>query len=245
MKKIILIVTILFSTILIAQENYKYVIIPSQFSFFKEANKYNLNSLTKSFFESEGFTVFYDTDDLPVELNKNRCLALYGNAVENNSMFVTRITVVIRDCKNNVLVTSNEGTSKVKDYDRAYTQSLRSALTSLKGKLNLKPESEFIENEGKSLPKKPSVLDSLIPEPKKIIEGDKNLLYALPTEYGFKLVNATPSVIFELQKTSIADLFLAERGMMDNGIFYKKEDIWYYEYYNKEKLVIEKVEVKF
>ena len=48
MKKIILIVTILFSTILIAQENYKYIVIPSQFPFFKGANKFNLNSLSKS-----------------------------------------------------------------------------------------------------------------------------------------------------------------------------------------------------
>lgn len=245
MKKIILIVTILFSTILIAQENYKYIIIPSQFPFFKEVDKYNLNSLTKSFFETEGFTAFFDSSDLPTEVSKNRCLALYVHAVENNSMFMTRITVVVKDCKNNVLITSDEGSTREKDYDKAYNQAMRAALSSLKGKLKFKPESEFIENEGKSLPKKPSVLDSLIPAPKEIIEGNKNLLFALPTEYGFKLVNATPSVIFELQKTSITDLFLAERGMMDNGIFYKKEDIWYYEYYNKEKLVIEKVEVKF
>lgn len=243
MRKIILIVTILFSTILIAQENYKYVIIPSQFSFFKEANKYNLNTLTKSYFESEGFTVFFDSDQLSDEISKNRCLALYANAVENNSMFLTRLTVVVKDCKNNVLVTSEEGSSREKDYDRAYNQALRAALTSLKGKLKIKLDKDFIDNV--EIPEKPSVLDSLIPDSKEIIEGNKNLLYALPTETGYKLVNAIPNVIFELQKTTIENLYLAERGMMDNGIFYKKENNWVYEFYKKGKLVIETVEVKF
>ncbi|MDP5097113.1 MAG: hypothetical protein NWP90_05435, partial [Flavobacterium sp.] len=55
MKKIILIITFFLSSISFAQESYKYIIIPSQFSFFKEANKYGLNELTKSFFEKEGF----------------------------------------------------------------------------------------------------------------------------------------------------------------------------------------------
>lgn len=237
------IVAIVFSLLTQAQEKYKYVVVPEQFSFFKEANKYNLNSLTKSFFESEGFTVFYDTDDLPEELSKNRCFALYVNVVENNSMFVTKNTVEVKDCKNKILTTSIEGTSREKDFDRAYNQALRTALTSLKGKLNLPTENLVASSKVEQMLEKPKVLEDLIPAGKEL--ENKNVLYALPTNIGFKLVNAIPNVIFKLQKTSIDDLYLAERGMMDNGLFYKKGESWFYEYYKNDKLIIEKIEVKF
>jgi hypothetical protein len=243
MKKMTFIVAIVFSLLTQAQEKYKYVVVPEQFSFFKEANKYNLNSLTKSFFESEGFTVFYDTDDLPEELLKNRCFALYVNVVENNSMFITKNTVEVKDCKNKVLATSIEGTSREKDFDRAYNQALRTALTSLKGKLNLTSENVVASSRVEQVLEKPKVLEDLIPVGKEL--ENKNLLYALPTNIGFKLVNAIPNVIFKLQKTSIDNLYLAERGMMDNGLFYKKGESWFYEYYKNDKLIIEKIEVKF
>ncbi len=243
MRKIVLIFIIVFSLLTQAQEKYKYVVVPEQFSFFKEANKYNLNSLTKSFFESEGFTVFYDTDDLPEELLKNRCFALYVNVVENNSMFVTKNTVEVKDCKNKVLATSIEGTSREKDFDRAYNQALRTALTSLKGKLNLTTENLVASSKVEQALEKPKVLEDIIPVGKEL--ENKNLLYALPTNIGFKLVNAIPNVIFKLQKTSIDNLYLAERGMMDNGLFYKKGESWFYEYYKNDKLIIEKIEVKF
>jgi len=243
MRKMTFIVAIVFSLLTQAQDKYKYVVVPEQFSFFKEANKYNLNSLTKSFFESEGFTVFYDTEDLPEELLKNRCFALYVNVIENNSMFVTKNTVEVKDCKNNVLATSIQGTSREKDFDRAYNQALRTALTSLKGKLNFTAENLVASSKEEQVLEKPKVLDDLIPVGKEL--ENKNLLYALPTNIGFKLVNAIPNVIFKLQKTSIDNLYLAERGMMDNGLFYKKGESWFYEYYKNDKLIIEKIEVKF
>lgn len=243
MRKMTFIAAIVFSLLTQAQDKYKYVVVPEQFSFFKETNKYNLNSLTKSFFESEGFTVFYDTEDLPEELLKNRCFALYVNVVENNSMFVTKNTVEVKDCKNNVLATSIQGTSREKDFDRAYNQALRTALTSLKGKLNFTAENLVASSKEEQVLEKPKVLDDLIPVGKEL--ENKNLLYALPTNIGFKLVNAIPNVIFKLQKTSIDNLYLAERGMMDNGLFYKKGESWFYEYYKNDKLIIEKIEVKF
>ena len=91
MKKVVLIIALFLSCISIAQESYKYIIIPSQFSFFNEANKYGLSELTKSFFQSEGYEVYYDNEKLPNDLMKNRCLALFANAFESNTMFMTKI----------------------------------------------------------------------------------------------------------------------------------------------------------
>ncbi len=253
MRKILLITAILFSFVCKAQENHKYVIIPSQFSFFKDPDKYNLNTLTKSFFESEGFKVLYDTQDLPQEIANNRCDALYANAIENNSMFLTRIKIEIKDCQNKVILTSIEGSSKEKSYDKAYNQAFRSALTSLKGKLKVsKTEQKVMVTTIPVNEEKQSVLETIVTENQPITDDSlselskRNLLYALPIDNGYKLVDNTPRMIFELQKTSFENIYLAVNDFtLDKGIFYKKNDTWYFEYYKKGKLVIEIVEVKF
>ena len=83
MKKALVLLAILFSGFCFAQtesvNNYKYVIIPEKFSFLKEANKYNLNSLTKMVFEKYGFTVFYTNDQCHLTLpltNALPCMAI-------------------------------------------------------------------------------------------------------------------------------------------------------------------------
>ena len=51
-SKILFIVAVLFSTSLLAQEqlnNYKYIVVPNQFDFQKEAGQYRVNGLTKIF----------------------------------------------------------------------------------------------------------------------------------------------------------------------------------------------------
>ncbi|VXB46935.1 conserved hypothetical protein [Flavobacterium sp. 9AF] len=247
MKKIVLIICFFLSIAVHSQEKYKYVIVPKQFSFFNEPNKFNLNSLTKSFFESEGFTVFFEGDDLPDILVRDRCNALYADAIENNSMFATKIVIQVKDCQNKILLNSLEAVSREKSLEKAYVQVFREALTSLKGKIDF--ESRF------STPVTTNSNETIAISEAKVLSNNvvaitqetsnKNLLFALPTENGFKLVNAVPNVIFELQKTTISDLYLAERGMLDNGIFYKKGEKYFYEYYKKGKLIIENVEVKF
>ncbi|WP_130734229.1 hypothetical protein [Flavobacterium sp. J27] len=247
MKKNLLFIAILFSTLLVGQEKYKYIVVPQQFSFFTEPNKYNLNSLTKSFFESEGLTVFYDGEDLPEAFLRDKCQVLYANAIKNSTIFNTKITIEVKDCQNKILITSIEGNSREKSYDTAYSQAFREALTSLKGKVDFQKTFTDKANTTKSevTIEEAKVLSNTVVAVAPETTSNKTLLFALPTETGFKLVNAVPNVIFELQKTTIPDLFLAERGMLDNGIFYKKEGNWFYEYYKKGKLIVEKVEVKF
>ena len=224
-----------------SQENYKYVIIPAQFSFFDEINKYGLNELTKSFFQSEGFEVYYDNEKLPDELSKNRCLALYANALENNNMFVTKIHFELKDCTNNVLLKSELGTSREKQYKLAYTQTFREALSSLKGKINFKKADEIQNVE-------------VVETPKEVVEVSKNeistsaeatnTLFAIPTANGYKLVNDKPETIFVLKKTSADNIFIALKDSK-SGVLMKKTSGWFFEYYEGDKLFSEKVEVKF
>lgn len=241
MKKVVLIIGLFLSFVSVAQESYKYIIIPSQFSFFTEPNKYGLNELTKSFFQSEGFEVYYDNEKLPDELSKNRCLALYANALENNNMFVTKIHFELKDCTNNVLLKSELGTSREKQYKLAYTQTFREALSSLKGKINFKKADEIQNVE-------------VVETPKEVVEVSKNeiitsneatnTLFAIPTANGYKLVNDKPETIFVLKKTSADNIFIALKDSK-SGVLMKKTSGWFFEYYEGDKLFSEKVEVKF
>ncbi len=233
MKKIALFLLLVTYTFSFAQENYKYVIVPKKFSFFNEENKYNTNLLTKSFFENEGFQVFYDTDSMPTELSKNRCLALFVDVNENNSLFQKKVTIQIKDCYNKMLYISVQGVSKEKEFDKAYSVAFRAALSSLKGKMKFKNSNEVsTETVTKSLPVT------------EIKNTTANALFAIPLQNGFKIVDDVPNVVYELLATSMENVYSAKKGSI-SGTFLKKNAGWFFEYYENDKLVSEKVNVKF
>lgn len=249
MRKIALLLVLLSYTFSFAQENYKYLIIPSKFSFFKEENKYNLNAMTKFFFEKEGFQVVYESESLPKELAENRCLALYANAIENNSLFVTKINFEIKDCYNKVIFTSDQGTSREKDLKTAYTLVFRQALASMSGKLNFK--SSKVSNEiVTSIPQKTD--EVIVSNDMKeaidtgiIVDNNvSNQLFAQPIANGFQLINGEPKVIYKIYKTTSKEIFIATKDNK-NGVFFSKNNEWFFEYYVNDKLVTEKVDVKF
>ena len=57
--------------------NYRYLILPEKFSFLKQKDQYQLNSLVKIHFEKLGFVVFYDTETLPDSLVNYNCNKLF------------------------------------------------------------------------------------------------------------------------------------------------------------------------
>ncbi|MCK6609011.1 MAG: hypothetical protein L6Q46_12045 [Flavobacterium sp.] len=241
MKKVVLIIGLFLSFVSVAQESYKYIIIPSQFSFFNEANKYGLSELTKSFFQSEGYEVYYDNEKLPDDLMKNRCLALFANAFESNTMFMTKIYFELKDCTTNTLLKSQLATSREKEYKIAYTRTFREALSSLKGKINFKKTDEIQNVEVVETPKE--VVEVYKNEISTSAEATNNL-FAITTANGYKLVNDKPETIFVLKKTSADNIFIALKDSK-SGVLMKKTSGWFFEYYEGDKLFSEKVEVKF
>ena len=234
MKKTALLILFLSYTFSFSQENYKYVIMPKKFSFFKEENKYNTNNLTKMFFEKEGFEVYYDTDQLPADLAANRCLALYVNAIESHTIFVTKISIDIKNCLNKTVFISENGTSKHKEYGKAYTEAFRIALTSLKGKIKFKVSTEIINE----------VEHSSTTNVTEIKKSDELMLFAIPNQNGYKIVDDVPNVVYELLATSMENVYSAKKGAI-SGTFLKKNGEWFFEYYENDQLVAEKVNVKF
>ncbi|MDO6517575.1 hypothetical protein [Zobellia uliginosa] len=109
--------------------DYKYIIVPKKFDGFKKENQYQTSTLVKFLFTEKGFQAVYE-DELPSELNNNRCLGLVANLIDDSSMFTTKAGVVLENCKGQEVFTTAIGKSKEKDYKLAYGQALRNAFKS-------------------------------------------------------------------------------------------------------------------
>lgn len=258
MKKILLI-ALFISTASFAQKtlhNYKYVIVPSKFDFVKSKDKYQTSSLTKFLFNKLGFTAFLDNEELPSELTDNRCKALTGTVFDDSGMFTTKSIVELKDCNNKVVFTSKEGKSKDKEYKKAYHEAIRDAFKSIS--YSYQPLSENtvvakqeVVQEAEEV-KEPEVVEEVVnatadatENPKKTLknlENKTNVLYAQPTANGFQLVNTKPEVVFKVLKTSVKDVFVIKDK---NGVLYKDGNTWVAEYYNQNKKVVSKYQVKF
>jgi hypothetical protein len=69
-------------------------------------------------------------------------------------------------------------------------------------------------------------------------------LYAQPTANGYQLIDTAPKIILTLYKTSVENYFIAGNATA-NGIVFKKNDNWVFEYYTGGQLVAEKLLIKF
>ena len=237
MKRLFLKILIVFSLFTYSQQSYKYVIIPKKFSFFNEENKYETNQLTKSFFQTEGYTVLYDTDVFPQELAQNRCLALYADAIAQNNMFTTKIQIIIKDCANEQVYVSEFGTSREKQYSIAYKESFREALSSMKGNLTFNPKKEETIQKTE---------EKIVQENNVAKENIKNFstLNAHKTSTGYQLKSKDGALVFVLLKTSLPTLFFAKRNETE-GVLIQKIDGWYFEYYKNENLITESIAITF
>ena len=132
MKKYFLLILLFVSSFGFTQalNNYKYAIVPSKFGFLKETDQYRLNTFTKMFMEKYGFITYLDTDNQPKEVANENCNKVYVDVLSNGSLFTTKLTVVLKDCSNNIVFKSIEGKSREKVYQKAYNQALREAFDS-------------------------------------------------------------------------------------------------------------------
>jgi hypothetical protein len=251
MKKTLLLLALLISGVTFAQSaninNYKYVIIPEKFDFLKQANQYNLNNFTKMVFEKYGFKAYYPNEKMPDELALNKCNALFGDLQNNSGMLSTSLTLVIKDCSGKVLFTSEKGKSRLKEYNKAYLEALREASTSL-ASLNYKYEAPTgttaVENNQpvqQSIPLAAATTGNLAASAPLNIDSQ---LFAQPIANGYQLVDTTPKVVLKMYKTSQQDSYTAQ-GDGKNGVIFKKGNDWYFEYYQNDKLVSEKLNIKF
>ena len=230
------------ANLLVAQlsvNQYQYVIVPAQFDFLREKDEYRLNNLTKLLFEKYGFKVFLDTDALPEEITDSNCDKLYADLLSTGNFTRTKLQVILKDCKKNTVFASTIGTSKEKEFKVAYTQALRAAFQSfdtLQYVYVPKQKNKEIQKTDESVNR--TVILS------ETFDENAAMLYAQPISNGFQLVDGTPKVVMKIFKTSNPNTFVAVKGT-NQGVMLFKDNQWFFEYYENEKLVSEKVNVKF
>jgi hypothetical protein len=256
MKKYSILLLLIATATSFAQEqlnNYKYLIVPKQFDTFKEENQYQTSTLVKYVLENQGFNVFYD-DDLPSDLNANRCLGLLVVLVNNSNMFTTKTAIAFKDCTTKIVYTTTEGASKIKEYKGSFNEAIKDALSSL-NTMNYQytePASEPIvvsfKNDVKNVA--PKVQDAGSEEKlsmealnnqdaehsASIVEQKVNVVplenirisevdyYAQPIENGYQLVDSSPKIVMKMLATSKTNIFMAQEINGYSGIMYAGEN---------------------
>lgn len=227
--------------------DYKYVLVPSKFSFFKETDAYGLNSLTKGLLGKYGFVAYLDNDDIPTEILDSNCNKLYADVLEDNNIINTRLTVVLKDCKGKVLFTSQQGKSKDKDWRIGTNEALRAAFKSfddLGYKYNgtvteVKKEIVKTTNDGTSVK-----TETIAVNPSPQVIHDAPTLFAQPISGGYQLVDTTPKVVMKIFATGSKDMYLAEKGET-KGVLRNDNGKWVFEYQFEGNLRSETLNVKF
>jgi hypothetical protein len=81
-------------------------------------------------------------------------------------------------------------------------------------------------------------------ESKTVEKQPSGLLYAQPTSYGYQLIDSEPKVVMKVYKTSNANSYMAKKGDVQ-GALVAKDNQWFFEYYQNDQLISEKIDVKF
>ncbi|MDW5287781.1 hypothetical protein [Formosa sp. PL04] len=258
MKRLFLLLFVSVSFGAFAQNNintYKYVIVPNTYSFLKESNQYEMNALTQFLLEKNGFNAVMEQDDIPADLNSNGCLGLRANVLNESSLFVTKLKVVLKDCKNQVVFESAIGDSKNKDYQKGYQEALREAFESF-ADINYVYEASSAEiaapvvaaNVATQVPAAATPVTQTTSAAvasnavSQAVTPVSNVLYAQEIPNGYQLVDSSPKVVYKLKKTKLEHVYFVEGNQ---AIVHKSGDNWVIEFYDGDILKEEILNVKF
>ena len=255
LKKLLFSFLFLFTVISYGQklniENYQFVIVADKFDFVKNVDQYQTSSLTKFLFKKKGFKVFLSNEKYPDELINNKCLALFVSVKNESSMFSIKNSIEVKDCFNTTVYSSKVGKSLHKEYKKGYHDAIRKAFNTMtdfvynynatlpKSKTEIKKQTEELE---KSKPIQKDIITVIDKKESSNTINVSNLLTAKNTNRGYALFNTKDKLVFKLLKTELTDVFIIEGK---NGIFYKKNNIWKADYYNKGLFISKDYRLKF
>ncbi len=251
--------------------DYKAVIIPVKYDFQKDENQYRLQTITKLDLQKAGFVAFYANEPIPAEF-PDRCSLLYFDLKKENALLTTKLYIVFKDCYGSVVFQSAIGKSREKEFETAYVDALNKAFYyvyeleyAYNGNTNFSPKSVVAtpsvaagSTSVSATPATAPVVGSAVvavsavavlptkkesPESKIPENTSTEILYAQPTSYGYQLIDSEPKVIMKLYKTSNPASYMATKGSVQ-GALVSKENQWFFEYYQGDKLISEKINVK-
>lgn len=251
--------------------DYQAVIIPLKYDLQKTENQYRLQTLTKKNLLQAGFQAFYADAQEQFQFI-DRCALLNINVEKVPGFLTNKVFVTLKNCYGTEVFKSPVATSREKDYEKAYIETLNIAFETLyklnykyNGKTNVESKATIGSQYNNSVDAKAKINNSdaalkhseatatnqkqesdatPISKSESIVNTTVNLLYAQPTTYGYQLVNGEPKVVMKLYKTSDPKVFTAKKGELQ-GVLVAKENQWLFEYYQDDILISDKVQVKF
>jgi len=244
--------------------DYKGVIIPMKYDFLKTENQYRLQTLTKINLQKAGFQAFYATEAIPAEFT-DRCSLLYIDVKKESGFLISKLYVVFKDCYGVIVYQSEIGKSREKEFETAYADALNNAFMSVyalqykyNGNTNFSPKTG-INTQSVPVAVAPTASVPVVAtvaavpvvavstaknEPKITESTSSNMLYAQPTSYGYQLIDSEPKVVMKVYKTSNPASYMAKKGDVQ-GALVSKDNQWFFEYYQNDQLISEKIDVKF
>lgn len=239
--------------------DYQYVIVPLKYDFQKSDNQYRLNTLTKFLLEKEGFKVFFEGEQ-PDALRNSPCEVLKADVVNQSNVFTTKLIFQLKDCYGTVVVETEEGKSKIKEYEPSYHEAFRNTFEGITAlEYAYVPGKKAVAGKEVAGEKEIEVPDTaqnqeeateavaiaatseVVSQPSDL--KDLPVLYAQAIDNGYQLVDTTPAVRFKVRKTSRENTYTI---IGEDGLLYRQEDgSWMAEYYKDGKLVKEVFTIKF
>ena len=235
MKKIVLLLLTVISFQGFAQSlnDYKTVLIPAKFSFQKEENQYRVNATVKAYLKQKGFDAYLSSDKLPEGFMEYNCNKLYVNAITEGNMFSTRIKFEFKDCKGNVLFTTDLGESREKEYATAYNLATIEAIKTF-DKANYKHNGRDFDEE---------IIQAKLKEMNREVVTETKVVTE-KTELFYKVTDKLSGENMILYKTSNPSVFLTTFKNR-SGMVVRKDTTWFFEFIDGEKVSAEKIDVNF
>lgn len=245
MVKRVVVLVVVFSCLRIVQaqqniNNYKYVIVPEIYEFQHTPDEYQLNSISHFLFNKYGFTALKQGEEFPEDLTKNGCLALRADVVKDKGVFTTKLHVVLKNCRDEVIYESPNGESREKKYEVAYNKALREAFIYVQSlKYKYEPLSnEVVSNNNASTEVTKTIAPATVvatditedieetknePVEQVPTNSDSVVLYAQPINNGYQLVDSTPKVVYTLIFSGKKDFYMVKGK---DATVYKLNDNW-------------------
>lgn len=255
--------------------DYKAVIIPLKYDFQKTENQYRLQTISKMNLQKAGFLAYYANETIPAEFpdrcsllyfdvkKENAFLTTklyivfkdcYGSVVFQSAIGKSRE----KEFETAYLDALNNAFYYVYELEYAYNGNTNFSPKSVVATPSVAAGSAPVTPTPNSTGTAPVVGAAIVAVPAVAVSPTKKespeskisenksveMLYAQPTSYGYQLIDSEPKVIMKLYKTSNTASYMAKKGDIQ-GALVSKENQWFFEYYQNDILVSEKINVKF
>ncbi|MDB4144347.1 hypothetical protein N8480_03395 [Flavobacteriaceae bacterium] len=238
---------------------YKYVTVNERFDFLKSSDQYQLNSLTAFLLKKKGFIVVDKQNNYPQDLAQNNCLNLQANVISVKGFLKTKLQLVLTNCMNTVIFTSEIGSSKLKNYKDAYYEALRKVFELSNFNYtytgNASPEIP-------PTPPKPAIQPlarqdsqpltvakevTAAKQAPQVVDSKTSLtvfsgLEIIQTNSGYDFIDSSSnSIKYSVHATLFDNVYIIEGQA---GIIYKRGQNWVREYIENGKTTIEALDIK-